>query len=171
MMHIFRKPKAVIVDMDGTLCDIRAIRFLVATPGAKDFDTFHRAARSCPPNRQALDFCRRHYASGRVIVVVTARMERHYASSRAWLDEHLPVPFDGPIMRPEGMRHSDVAVKSRILRYLVRNYDIRAACDDNPSIIALWREHGIPVEVVPGWQDHAGDGSRPAPPRPRKERP
>ena len=143
--------KAAIVDMDGTLCDVTSVRHHVMGP-VKDFDAFHQGSRHCPPNEQALEFCRRHYAAGHVIVVVTARMDRHYEVSRAWLDDFMPVPFDGPIMREDNLRHSDVSVKRRIYAYLSRHYEIVAACDDNPPIVALWRELGVPeVEVVPGW--------------------
>lgn len=148
------RPKAVLVDMDGTLCDVTAIRHYVMRPkDEKDFDGFHQASKDCPPHEQALEFCRRHHAAGDVIVVVTARMDRHYEVSKAWLDQHMPVPYDGPIMREDGLRFSDTEIKRRIHQYLIRHYDIVGACDDNPAIVGLWRELGIPVEVVPGWCD------------------
>lgn len=119
----------------------------------KNFDAFHQGALDCRPHAQALDFCQRYHESGHVVVVVTARKEHHYAGTKAWLDRWMPVPFDGPIMRPDELNHSDVSIKRRIHRYLAKHYDIRAACDDNPAIVALWQELGIPVEVVPGWSD------------------
>lgn len=150
------RKRAAIVDMDGTLCNVSSVRhFVVIGDGRteKDFDAFHEASAGCPPNQQALDFCQRHHDAGDVIVVVTARMERHYKTSKTWLDTYMTVPYDGPIMRPDGLVHTDVSVKSRIYNYLIRHYDIRAACDDNPAIVALWEKFGIPVEVIPGW-DH-----------------
>lgn len=148
------KSKGVIVDCDGTLCDVSSIRHHVRTPGAKDFDAFHQASGDCPPNEQALEFCRRHYAAGHVICVVTARMERHYTVTKTWLDKYMPVPYDGPIMRPDGLIHTDVSVKTRIYNYLARNYTIVACIDDNPKILELWAKIGIPeIETVPGWED------------------
>lgn len=150
------RTKAVIVDMDGTLCDVSSIRHHVIVTDdhpEKDFDAFHQASKDCPPNEQALDFCRRAHEAGYVVVVVTARKDRHYAVSKTWLDEHMPVPFDGPIMRPDDLNYSDVVIKRKIHKYLARHYDIRGACDDNPAIVALWKELGIPVEVVPGWEE------------------
>jgi hypothetical protein len=161
-----RRLKAVIADMDGSLVNVSSIRHYVSGP-VKDFDAFHAASRHCPPNEQALEFCRRHYAAGEVIAVVTARMERHYETSAGWLDDYLlpellaipralylPVGYDGPIMRPDGLTHSDVSVKRRIYRYLTRHYEIVAACDDNPSILPLWEEMGIPeIERIPGWEE------------------
>jgi hypothetical protein len=63
------------------------------------------------------------------------------------------VPFDGPFHRPDGDFRPDVQVKRDIFKYLSRHYDIRGAVDDNPNVIALWNEIGIPTEVVPGWDD------------------
>lgn len=162
-----RRLKLAIADMDGSLVNVSAIRHYVAGPGEKDFDAFHQASRHCPPNEQALEFCRRHYAAGHVIGVVTARMDRHHEVSKGWLDDyllpellkipraaHLPVGYDGPLMREDGLRYSDVVIKRGIYRYLNRHYDIVAACDDNPAIIPLWEELGIPeIEVIPGWED------------------
>jgi hypothetical protein len=149
--------KAVLVDVDGTLTNVSSIRhhvIVTADHPAKDFDAFHQASGDCPPHEQALDYCRRHYEAGHVVVVVTARMERHYDVTKAWLDRWMPVPYDGPIMREDGLRHSDVSVKRRIYNYLSRHYEIVACCDDNPAILELWDELGIPeIEIVPGWED------------------
>jgi len=151
-MNRYTRPKAVLADMDGTLVDVTRVLHYVQRPAReKDFDSFHRESLDCPPNMQALSFCLRHYAQGRVIVVGTARMAKHYAVSRLWLKRNMVTPYDGPIMcRRDGERIADVAIKRRMFRYLVRNYDIVAAIDDNPPIIELWKELGIPeVEVVP----------------------
>lgn len=157
--HPMQRPTAALVDMDGTLANIMAVRhYVVIGDGRteKDFDAFHRASRDSPPNPQALEFCRRHHEAGDIIVVVTARMSRHYQLSKDWLDEYLlPVcPYDGPIMRPDGLLHTDRSVKLRIHRYLARQYNIVAACDDNPAILGLWADLGIPeIEIVPGWEE------------------
>ena len=145
------RPKAVIVDVDGTLADVRGIRHHVAQK-PKDFDAFHAASADVPPNQQAIDFVKRHHDAGHVIVIVTARRQQWLDVTQAWLDQHVPVPFDGPLHRLDGDFRPDVQVKRDIHRYLARNYDIRAACDDNPNVIALWEEIGIPTEVIPGWE-------------------
>lgn len=151
------KPRAALVDMDGTLVNVSGIRHFVASKvaGERDFDAFHQASRHCPAIEQALEFCRRHHAAGHVIVVGTARAAQHYDVSRGWLDDYMVTPFDGPIMfRQEGDRTSDVEIKRNMFHYLSRHYTIVAACDDNPPICDLWVQLGIPeVEVVPGWED------------------
>ncbi len=143
--------RAVIADVDGTLCDVRSIRHHVAVR-PKNFDRFHAESAHCPPNQQALDFVQRHHDAGRVVIVVTARMQKWEPVTSEWLRRFMPVPFVGPFHRQDGDGRPDVQVKREIHRYLARSFDIRAACDDNPAIIALWHELGIPTEIVPGWE-------------------
>jgi hypothetical protein len=54
-------------------------------------------------------------------------------------------------MRGRWDERVDKEVKSDILDELLETYDIIHAYDDNPSIIELWAERGIPYTVVPGW--------------------
>lgn len=143
---------AVIVDVDGTLCDVSSVRHHIATR-PKNFGAFHAGSAQCPPVAQTLAFIEAHHAAGRVIVVVTARMYQWEGLTRTWLNQHLTVPYVGPFMRGDDDLRPDVEVKRRIHEILVRDYRYRfvEAIDDNPSIVALWHELGIPTTVVPGW--------------------
>lgn len=144
--------EAVIVDVDGTLCDVSSVRHFVAQR-PKDFQSFHSGSLSCPPHTTVLDEVRAHHRAGRTIVVVTARMYQWEDSTRAWLDQHLDVPYVGPFMRGDNDFRADVEVKRDIHAILIRDYGHRIvhAIDDNPSILALWAELGIPTTTVPGW--------------------
>lgn len=146
------RPPAAIADVDGSLCNVSSVRHHVLQE-PKDFDAFHAASIDCPANDQAIQWCIEHYEAGETILVVTGRMDRWCMLTTMWLDREMPVPYDGPFMRRDGDRRSDYIVKKEIHRYLTRHYDIRAAMDDNPSIIGLWEELGHPVTVIPGW-DH-----------------
>lgn len=144
--------EAVVVDVDGTLCDVSTIRHLVERR-PKDFDAFHAGAAQCPPHSRVVEQVREHHRAGRVIVVVTARMYQWEDSTRAWLDRHIGVPYHGPFMRGDSDFRADVEVKRDIHRVLTSDHGYRIvhAIDDNPAIVALWGELGIPTTVVPGW--------------------
>lgn len=144
--------EAVIVDVDGTLCDVSSVRHHIAQR-PKNFDAFHAGSANCPPISQTLGFTEKHHAAGRMVVVVTARMYRWEGLTRTWLNKHLTVPFVGPFMRGDNDFRPDVEVKRDIHAILVgdHGYRIVAAIDDNPAIVALWNELGIPTTVVPGW--------------------
>lgn len=157
------RPEAVIVDMDGTLTDVSGIRHHVRRfneDGTKNrhrnFDAFHAESINCPPHQQALNFMARHENLGRLNIIVTGRMITWFGVSSLWLArEVVPlVNFIGPFMRPDKDYRSDVEIKREIFHRDIEPYfHVVAACDDNPAIIALWEELGIPVEIVEGW-DH-----------------
>ena len=141
-----KRPTAVIVDMDGTLCDVATALHLLP-----DLDAFHVATRGCPPTTHVVEWCERAHADGHAVIVVTARMYRHEQGTVDWLAEHFAhVPHIGPLMRGDRDRRSDDEVKLDILRVIRDDlgYDVVAAIDDRPRIIRLWRAQGIPTTVV-----------------------
>lgn len=143
-------PAAVIVDVDGTLVDVSSVRHHVTGP-KRNFDAFHSASADCPPIAQTLTWVEEMHDAGHHILVVTARMEKWRNLTQAWLDRHLPRPHTELVMRRDGDYRPDNVVKREIHAKLASRYQIRFAADDNPNVIALWEELGIPVTVVPGW--------------------
>ncbi|AEW98359.1 hypothetical protein SCATT_p01660 (plasmid) [Streptantibioticus cattleyicolor NRRL 8057 = DSM 46488] len=142
----------MIFDMDGTLCDVRRIRHLIDGPGS--FHAFHTASVDCPPHAWVVDAARAHHAAGRAVLVVTARSARYRHHTAWWLALH-GVPSEAMWMRGRQDHRPDYAVKRDILASIRRRYRPVMAYDDNPEVIRLWREEGIGVEVVPGWDTTA----------------
>jgi hypothetical protein len=54
-------------------------------------------------------------------------------------------------MRGDGDFRSNADIKREIHSLLTATYDITAAIDDDPEIVELWQELGIPVAMVLGW--------------------
>ena len=144
-----RRVPAVIVDMDGTLCDVSTAVHLQGEPDG--FTAFHHACAQCPPNLAVVDWCLDHHSRGHEILVVTGRDAWTRALTIHWLAEHLPVPTAGVYMRRDGDFRSNAEVKRDIHARLAVTYEIRAAIDDDPDIVELWRELGIPVAMVLDW--------------------
>ncbi len=71
--------------------------------------------------------------------------------TQQWLSEHLPLPIEGLHMRPDGDFRSNTHIKREIHGQLALAYEIRAAIDDDPEIVELWQEFGIPVAMVLDW--------------------
>ena len=140
-----RRP-AVVVDMDGTLCDVSTVVHLQAEPDG--FEAFHQACAQCPPHRPVVDWCLDHLSRGHEILVVTGRDAWSRELTIRWLSEHLPMPIAGLHMRPEGDFRSNRDLKREIHSGLALEYDIRAAIDDDPEIVELWLAVGIPVAMV-----------------------
>lgn len=155
-MKMRARRKAAIVDMDGTLANVSSIRHLVdGIKTKKDFNAFHRASEFVPSNRQAVEFCIRHHKAGNDILILTARMRMWEGATTRFLDRELAphAPYVTPLwMRADGDYRKDREIKEEIYDEIIKTYDIVAACDDNPAIIELWEDKGIPeIEVVPGW--------------------
>jgi len=142
--------RAVIVDVDGTLVDVTSVRHHVLSH-PKDFDAFHRGAEDCPPIPTTLAVIRAWRAVAD-IVVVTARMRMWEASTRRWLDRHLPGRYELH-MRANGDYRPDFQVKREILTTIRQTHDVAFAIDDNPSVVALWEAEGIPTLTIPGWAE------------------
>ena len=140
---------AVIVDMDGTLCDVSTVVHLQAEPDG--FSAFHYGCAQCPPHGSVVDWCVDYYSRGHAILIVTGRDDWTRELTTRWLTEHLPVPIGGLHMRPDGDFRSNVDIKREIHDRLALTYDIRAAIDDDPEIVGLWQAIGIPVAMVLDW--------------------
>lgn len=142
-------PAAVIFDVDGTLGDVRSIRPLIETKG---FHAFHAASIDCPPHPHVVEAARTARDAGLAVLVVTGRAERWRRLTGMWLALH-DVPSDGMWMRPDNDFRKDYLIKRQILRRLRQKYTITHAWDDNPGVLKLWAEEGIPTTVVPGWDE------------------
>ena len=143
------RQRAVIVDMDGTLCDVTAVVHLQAEPDG--FTAFHHACADCPPHRAVVEWCIEHHGRGHAILVLTGRDDWSRELTEQWLSEHLPIPIAGLHMRGDGDYRSNVAIKREFHSQLAQKFDIRAAIDDDPEIVGLWQEVGIPVAMVLDW--------------------
>jgi len=149
---------AVLVDVDGTLCDVSGIRHYVESdPRHRNFDKFHRASALCPAIASTVDCVREQHAAGITVIVVTSRKQQYEHLTRVWLRKW-GVPFDRLLFRADHDERRDDLVKADLLAKIrAEGYEVIAAIDDNPSIIALWESEGIPVTIVPGWNDPVPD--------------
>jgi phosphoglycolate phosphatase-like HAD superfamily hydrolase len=139
---------AVIFDMDGTLCDVEAIRHYV-TGTRRNFDAFHRASLFCPPRATIAAAARAYARSDAAVVIVTARDARYERVTRDWLTKH-GVPFDALYMRPWGDSRRDTVVKDEILAAILDDgYRPVVAFEDRADVAAVWESHGIRVFYCP----------------------
>lgn len=142
---------AIIVDVDGTLCDVRRIRGLVAGSRSggrrRNFDAFHAASAGCPPFPRVVRAVEQAHETGLAIVVVTSREAKWAALTRRWLAEHT-IPVDELAMRPNGDYRADDRVKARMLSRLLDSYRPLLAIDDRKDTASVWTRAGIPTVLV-----------------------
>lgn len=110
---------AVILDIDGTL------------------QTWGQGA-----DPKVLEYCKKHYDAGHVLIVVTARTHDYdYERSFNWLMRNLPYPFIGPFHRA----CDDPRYASEFKREVAQGFEdmnlyrIVGAADDNDFVNDMWR--------------------------------
>lgn len=149
------KQRAVIFDMDGTLADVSSIRHFLHSDtngfGFKNFDKFHLESVNVPANSQVVNQAQVCHMLGVAVIIVTARKQRWARHTAMWLALN-NVPSDAMFMRGDNDHRKDFDVKSDILDAIQHTWNVIHAVDDNPAVIALWNERGIPTTVIEGWE-------------------
>lgn len=113
------RPKAVIIDIDGTLQDWGSTTV-----------------------SKGMEFAKRHYEADHVLVIVTARdHEYSFESSFNWLVAHLPYPFIGPIHRTCDDPRYASEFKREVAESLSTLYEVVGAADDNSYVLEMWHEY------------------------------
>lgn len=142
---------AVIFDCDGTLADVTGIRHYV-TGKDRNFHRFHTEGVNCPPIRRTVVAAEELHKAGFKILIVTAREFRYAFHTMFWLRMHLPVPYEQLYMRRNKDYREDGIIKREILDLIRKDgYSIIHAFDDNPNVIKVWRDEGIPVTEIEGY--------------------
>jgi len=147
--HQSAKERAVIFDMDGTLADVSSIRHHVEGQ-PKDFKSFHEQSVDVPPNRHVVNQAQVSHMLGNKNIIVTARGSQWRNHTAMWLALN-EVPSEAMYMRSQNDDRPDYDVKSDIHKRLSKSYDVIHAVDDNPNVLKLWSEKGVPTTRVPGW--------------------
>lgn len=140
-----------IFDVDGTLCDVSGIRHYLNN-GNRNFNAFHSESVNCPPHQWVVEMAQETRNNDIAIIVVTARKSRWFNHTWWWLNENR-VPYDELLMRDDWDQRPDYEVKNDILTRIRARWNPLFAVDDNPNVIELWQQNGIPAIVVPGWED------------------
>lgn len=141
------KPKAFLVDIDGTLAHMRDLRgpfdwknVGVDEPDEKVIDIVNVLGST----NFALDMG--HYK----VIVMSGRDESCRRETVRWLSNY--IMFDELFMRPEGDMRKDNIVKHELFNEHVRdNYDVQFVLDDRDQVVEMWRAMGIKcLQVEPG---------------------
>lgn len=142
------KPKAFMVDIDGTLAHMRDYRgpFEWHNVGKDDVDqTVADIVWDIWAGSQ-------ERSNGRYdVIVMSGRDESCRGETARWLDHHA-IPYERLFMRPEGDMRPDNIVKAELFDNYVRDkYDVQFVLDDRDQVVEMWRRMGIKtLQVEPG---------------------
>lgn len=152
-MEARKKVPVVVVDLDGTLADTTTIiHYVAGLPKAqKNYEAFHQESAHVPPIPMVQEWIKNQYLAGNQIVYATGRKEQWRELSLAYIAEHTKEPALALYMRPDDDERSQVEWKTEMIGQLIEQYDVKGAIEDRPPIVEVWKDHGIPVVLVPGW--------------------
>lgn len=129
-------PKAIIVDIDGTVADCTGVR------NPYDETKYHLDN----PKTNVIDLVRAlHYGLGYRVIFVSGRHMQYVNETEAWLYEHVKVPIEGLYMRYE-RGTEDSVIKANLFNNHIRGkYNIVAVFDDRNRVVEMWRSLGLLV--------------------------
>lgn len=132
------KPKAIIVDVDGTIAD---------RVGRSPFE-WAKVGQDTPRKfiiDMITNYCK--YYSTHNIVFLSGRDSVCRQETIDWIAEHFNMAKDSVeiYMRSEGDMRKDTVIKEELFwEHIEPVYDVVGAFDDRPCIVRLWHSIGIP---------------------------
>lgn len=143
--------KIVILDLDGTVFDCsHRLHFIEGQ--SRDYKAFYDGIVDDTPIPHIVDLVRAlAFSQEYLILVVTGRPITHLRETQMKLQEEF-ISYHAIFMRPEGDFRKDYIVKKEILDTIRKEFGEPAfALDDRASVVAMWRENGVPcLQVAPG---------------------
>lgn len=143
------KPRAIIIDLDGTLCNCEHRQHHVRKPEGqkKDWMAFFEGI----PNDTVNEWCAsilHHLSPDFQIVYCSGREERYRDITTQWLNRHNLSSSNGayiPLyMRPTNDSRQDYIIKEIILDFeLLSRYTPHFMIDDRKQVTDMWRRRGF----------------------------
>lgn len=130
-------PKAYLVDIDGTLADMKPC-------GRGPFE-WHRVEEDAPVPA-VIDVVRDLRAAGSKIVLMSGRDSAAREGTVRWLERH-GIGYDDLFMRPAMDQRKDSIIKEELFyNHVAPKYFVQAAIDDRQQVVDHYRQvMGIPV--------------------------
>lgn len=148
-------PKAVICDLDGTLCNVEHRRHFVRPPEGqkKNWPAFFAGIKDDTVNKACEELLTAMAWSGYKIVYCSGRSDNERKATVEWLNTHKLDKFEaeasylGPsplYMRGRSDSRRDDVVKEIILDFeILTRFKPAFMIDDRDQVVAMWRRRGF----------------------------
>ncbi len=137
------KSRAVIIDLDGTLCNIEHRRHLLES---KDWSAFFAEMDKDTVNQWCKELIWSCLESRWSLIFVSGRSEDYREVTERWIEDHaVPSSMHWTLfMRPSGDYRKDAEVKKEIyIRDIEPRFDVIFCVDDRQQVVDQWRELGL----------------------------
>lgn len=136
--------KAIMVDLDGTLCDTsHRVHHVQSKP--KNWDAFYAGMAEDEIISSVASVLHMARLAGLHIVYLTGRPDNYRNLTEQWLQAHNLLPDDSSlIMRRAGDHRGDDIVKRELYEAEVEPmYDISFVLEDRTRVVGMWRDLGL----------------------------
>jgi FMN phosphatase YigB (HAD superfamily) len=145
-LAIEKKSKAIICDLDGTICD-DASRAHLLQEGDKDhYHAYNSQLASDEPIQEVLQLVLESKVTGREIIFLTGRNEAFRDATEVWLYLKTGMrPSQYVLRMREVGNHTPNEVFKRDVyeKELSPKYDVEWAIDDYEKVLVMWRNIGV----------------------------
>lgn len=134
---------AILIDLDGTLCNVsHRVHFVKETP--PNWPAFFDACADDVPNPAVVALYHMARAADYAIIYVSGRPDSHRGETERWLYIHEVSGYAGLLMRPAGDYRPDQIVKRELYeQHIAPSYKVLFTVDDRASVVKMWRELGL----------------------------
>ena len=145
----------IVVDLDGTLCNIEHRLHHVRTEGKKDWVTFFKECVKDEMHLWCMELIRAMADREHEIVFASGRAaDQCGAETKKWLDDRLRplgIPYTLFMRHGRDFRRDDV-VKEIILDFeILPKFDPLFVVDDRKQVVDMWRSRGLTcLQCAPG---------------------
>lgn len=140
------KPKAIICDLDGTLCNIEHRLHTVKKEEGKkaDWGAFFKGIKDDSLNNWCWDILYSFMETkGTKIVLASGRPDDHMNSTKDWLEKNM-IMYENLFMRRRSDFRKDDIVKEVILDFeVLTRYTPLFFLDDRDQVVKMWRKRGF----------------------------
>ena len=135
------KPKAIIVDVDGTIAD----------KGKRNPFQWDRVSEDTP-RKFIIDIIKNYWANRDIeIIFLSGRDSVCRHETLEWIDIHFGIMYQSInlYMRTQDDTRKDTIVKEELFwNHIADNYNVIAAFDDRPCVVRKWHSIGIPNVIA-----------------------
>ena len=137
------KPNCIVMDLDGTLCDVSCRRQYVATK-PRNWNAWNAGIINDRPIPQVLEVL--HALKDRFpIFFVSGRSDDYRDVTLKWFEKYgiMEHDYNGLLMRKYEDHRDDAIVKGELADQIEKDYKIFAVFDDRKKVIDMWINRGV----------------------------